>query len=238
MIRRGDADVMLAGGAEACITPFAMGGFCQMKALSEWNDEPERASRPWDAGRDGFVMGEGAAVMVLEDEAFARSRNARLLAEVAGYGASSDGHHITAPEPAGRGAERAMRQALSTTGLLPEAVDYINAHGTSTRLGDLAETRAIRRVFGSHAEQLLVSSTKSVHGHLLGAAGAIEAAACVLAITRGMVPPTINLEQPDSECDLDYVANQPRRAAVDVAMSNSFGFGGHNATLVIRRSAA
>jgi len=215
-----------------------MGGFCQMRAMSERNDEPERASRPFDAGRDGFVMGEGAVVLVLEHEELARSRGARPLAEIAGYGASADGYHMTSPEPQGDGARRAMQQALASTGLQPDAVQYVNAHGTSTRLGDVAETRAIHSVFGDHANRLLVSSTKSVHGHLLGAAGALEAAACILAIGRRLVPPTINLDQPDPDCDLEYVPRQARPATVDVAISNSFGFGGHNATLVIRQLGA
>lgn len=235
LIRRDDALVMLAGGAEACITPFAMGGFCQMRAMSERNAEPERASRPWDVERDGFVMGEGSAILVLEEREHARARGATALAEIVGYGASADGHHPTAPDPDGDGASRAMRQALAKAGLDPRDVQYVNAHGTSTRLGDLAETRAIKRVFGEHAPSLMVSSTKSVHGHLLGAAGALEATACVLAIQRGLVPPTINLDRPDEGCDLDYVANAARAARVDVALSNSFGFGGHNVTLLIRR---
>ncbi|HXM54374.1 MAG TPA: beta-ketoacyl-ACP synthase II [Candidatus Dormibacteraeota bacterium] len=235
IIKRGDADVMLAGGAEAAITPLVMGAFCQIKAVSERNDEPERACRPFDVARDGFVMGEGSVMFVLEELEFARRRGARVLAEVAGYGASADMHHFTAPHPEGAGAIRAMRKALAKADLEPEAVDYVNAHGTSTKLGDVAETKAIREVFGAHADRLAVSSTKSVHAHLLGAAGAMEAAACVLAIDRGLLPPTINLEQPDPECDLDYVPNRARPATVDVAISNSFGFGGHNATLVIRR---
>jgi 3-oxoacyl-[acyl-carrier-protein] synthase II len=238
LIRRGDAEVMLAGGAEACITPFAVGGFCQMKAMSERNDEPERASRPWDVDRDGFVIGEGAVVLVLEETAFARARGATLLAEIAGYGTSADAYHITSPDTEGRGAARAMQEALRASGLAPHDVQYINAHGTSTRLGDVAETRAIRTVFGDHARRLMVSSTKSIHGHLLGAAGALEAAACILAIQHGLVPPTINLDQPDTECDLDFVPKQARKTAVDVAISNSFGFGGHNATLLIRRPEA
>ncbi len=236
MVARGDAVAMLAGGAEACITPFAIGGFCRMKAVSERNEEPERACRPWDVDRDGFVMGEGAAMLVLEDVAFALARGARPLAEIAGYGASADGHHITAPQPDGLGAIRAMRRALERAGVRPDEVQYVNAHGTSTRLGDIAETRAIEQVFGEHARRLMVSSTKSMHGHLLGAAGALEAAACVLAIRHGLVPPTINLDAQDPDCGLDYVPNTARRAEVDVAISNSFGFGGHNATLVIRRA--
>jgi 3-oxoacyl-[acyl-carrier-protein] synthase II len=235
VIQRGEATAMLAGGAESCITPFAIGAFCRIRAVSQRNDEPERACRPWDVDRDGFVMGEGAAVLVLEELEFALGRGATPLAIVAGCGASADGHHITAPHPGGVGAERAMRAALEGAGVRPDEVGYVNAHGTSTRLGDVAETRAIERVFGEHAGRLLVSSTKSVHGHLLGAAGALEAAACVLAIQRGLVPPTINLDSRDPECDLDFVPHRARPAKVDVAISNSFGFGGHNATLVLRR---
>jgi 3-oxoacyl-[acyl-carrier-protein] synthase II len=235
IIKRGDAKAMLAGGAEATITPLTMGAFCQIKATSERNDEPERACRPWDAGRDGFVMGEGGVMLVLEDEAHARARGARVYAEVAGYGASADMYHFTAPEPEGKGAARAMRKALGKAGVEPQEVQYVNAHGTSTKLGDIAETRAIKDVFGDHARRLAISSTKSVHAHLLGAAGAMEAAATILAIERRLVPPTINLEDPDPECDLDYVPNQARPAHIDVAISNSFGFGGHNATLVLRR---
>jgi 3-oxoacyl-[acyl-carrier-protein] synthase II len=235
VIRRNDAVAMLAGGAEACITPLSMGCFCRVRATSERNGEPERACRPWDVERDGFVMGEGAVLLVLEESEHARARGAAALAEIAGYGASADGYHLATPEPDGDGAARSMRQALANAGLAPHEVQYVNAHGTSTRLGDVAETRAIKRVFGDHAAALLVSSTKSVHGHLLGAAGALEAAACVLSIERGLVPPTINLDEPDEECDLDYVPNVARRARVDIALSNSFGLGGHNATLVIRR---
>ena len=236
IIRRGDADAMLAGGAEAAITPLVMGAFCQIKAVSERNHDPERACRPFDAGRDGFVMGEGAVMFVLEDMDFARKRGAKVLAEVIGYGATADMHHFTAPHPEGAGAIRAMRSALRKAGVAPEDVDYVNAHGTSTKLGDIAETRAIREVFGAHADRLAVSSTKSMHAHLLGAAGAMEAAACVLAMERGQIPPTINLDSQDPDCDLDYVPNHARPAAVSVAMSNSFGFGGHNATLVLRRA--
>ncbi len=235
IIKRGDAEAMLAGGAEATITPLTMGAFCQIKAVSERNDEPERACRPFDVGRDGFVMGEGAVMFVLEEMGFARARGARVLAEVVGYGASADMHHFTAPHPEGAGAIRAMRRALKKAGLQPEDVDYVNAHGTSTKLGDVAETKALHEVFGAHAGRLAVSSTKSVHAHLLGAAGAMEAAACVLAIDRGLIPPTINLDDQDPECDLDYVPNRARPAQVDVAISNSFGFGGHNATLAMRR---
>jgi 3-oxoacyl-[acyl-carrier-protein] synthase II len=235
IIKRGDARAMLAGGAEATITPLTMGAFCQIKAVSERNDEPEKACRPFDLGRDGFVMGEGAVMFVLEDLEHATARGARVLAEVVGYGASADMHHFTAPHPEGAGAIRAMRKALNKAGIEPEKVDYVNAHGTSTKLGDIAETKAIKQVFGEHAYRLAVSSTKSVHAHLLGAAGAMEAAACVLAIDRGLIPPTINLDDQDPECDLDYVPNRARQARVDVAVSNSFGFGGHNATLVISR---
>ncbi|HEY4866446.1 MAG TPA: beta-ketoacyl-ACP synthase II [Candidatus Dormibacteraeota bacterium] len=236
IIKRGDARAMLAGGAEATITPLTMGAFCQIKAVSERNDEPERACRPFDTGRDGFVMGEGAVMFVLEDMEFARERGAQVLAELIGYGASADMHHFTAPHPEGAGAIRAMRKALRKAAVEPAQVDYVNAHGTSTKLGDIAETKAIKQVFGDHAYQLAVSSTKSVHAHLLGAAGAMEAAACVLAIERGLIPPTINLDDQDPECDLDYVPNRARQAKVDVAISNSFGFGGHNATLVLRRA--
>ena len=236
IIKRGDAQAMLAGGAEATITPLTMGAFCQIKAVSERNDEPEKACRPFDVDRDGFVMGEGGVMFVLEELEFARGRGARVLAEVTGYGASADMHHFTAPHPEGAGAIRAMRRALDKAGVKPDEVDYVNAHGTSTKLGDIAETRAIHEVFGDHATKLAVSSTKSVHAHLLGAAGAMEAAACVLAIDRGLIPPTINLDNQDPDCDLDYVPNRARPARVDVAISNSFGFGGHNATLVIGRT--
>src|SRR5438105_2980049 len=235
IIKRGDATAMLAGGAEATITPLTMGAFCQIKAVSERNDEPEKACRPFDLGRDGFVMGEGAVMFVLEDMEHARQRGARVIAEIAGYGASADMHHFTAPHPEGHGAIRAMRRAIKKAGVDPTEVGYINAHGTSTKLGDVAETKAIKDVFGDHAYKLAVSSTKSVHAHLLGAAGAMEAAATVMALERGVLPPTINLDVPDPDCDLDYVPNRPRQARVDGALSNSFGFGGHNATLVIRR---
>src|SRR5712691_3072862 len=236
IILRGDAVAMLAGGSEATITPLTMGAFCQIKATSERNDEPEKACRPFDIGRDGFVMGEGSVMFVLEDMEHAKQRGARILAEIAGYGASADMYHFTAPQPEGKGAARAMRQALEKSGGDPSEVGYVNAHGTSTKLGDIAETKAIKSVFGDHAYKLAVSSTKSVHGHLLGGAGAIEAAACVLALDRGLLPPTINLDDPDPECDLDYVPNRARKADIKVAISNSFGFGGHNATLVIKKS--
>jgi 3-oxoacyl-[acyl-carrier-protein] synthase II len=235
IIRRGDAIAMLAGGAEACITPLVMGAFGQIKATSERNDEPERACRPFDTGRDGFVMGEGGVMFVLEEMGHAKRRGARIWAEIAGYGATADMYHFTAPEPEGRGAARAMRRALDKAGIAAEDVGYLNAHGTSTKLGDLAETKAIKSVFGDHAYNLAVSSTKSVHGHLLGAAGAMEAGACVLALDRGQLPPTINLEDQDPLCDLDYVPNRARPTTTRVAISNSFGFGGHNAALVIRK---
>jgi 3-oxoacyl-[acyl-carrier-protein] synthase II len=211
-----------------------MGAFCQIKATSERNAEPEKACRPFDLGRDGFVMGEGSVMFVLEEMEHAKKRGAKILAEIAGYGATADMYHFTAPQPEGKGAMRAMRRALEKSGVELSDVGYINAHGTSTKLGDVAETKAIKAVFGDHAYKLAVSSTKSVHGHLLGAAGAIEAAACVLALDRGLLPPTINLDDPDPECDLDYVPNKARKAKVKVALSNSFGFGGHNATLVIK----
>lgn len=235
IIKRGDARAMLAGGAEATITPLTMGAFCQIKAVSERNEEPEKACRPFDAGRDGFVMGEGGVMFVLEDLDFARDRGAPIIAEIAGYGATADMYHFVAPDPEGRGNMRAMRMALRKADVRPEEVDYINAHGTSTKIGDIAETRGIKEVFGEHATRLQISSTKSVHAHLLGAAGAMEAAACVMALRHGMVPPTINLDTPDPECDLDYVPNRARKADLRVTLSNSFGFGGHNASLVIRK---
>ena len=235
IIKRGDAIAMIAGGTEATITPLPLGAFCQIKAVSERNDEPEKACRPFDLGRDGFVMGEGAVMLVLEDYDHARKRGARILGEIVGYGASADMYHYVAPHPEGAGAARAMKKALQRAGLKPEQVGYINAHGTSTKVGDIAETKAIKEVFGDHARKLAISSTKSVHAHLLGGAGAIEAAATILAIGRGMLPPTINLDNQDPECDLDYVPNKARKADVEYALSNSFGFGGHNATLVIRR---
>ena len=235
IIKRGDAKAMLAGGSEATITPLTMGAFCQISAVSDRNDDPTRACRPFDIDRDGFVMGEGAVMFVLEEMEFARSRGARILGEVAGYGASADMYHYVAPHPEGKGAARAMKKALQKARIEPDQVQYVNAHGTSTKLGDIAETKAIKEVFGEHAHRLAVSSTKSVHAHLLGAAGAMEAAACVMAINSGVLPPTINLDHQDPECDLDYVANTARKAEIEYAVSNSFGFGGHNATLVIRR---
>jgi 3-oxoacyl-[acyl-carrier-protein] synthase II len=235
LIQRGDADLMIAGGAEAPIRPLGMAGFAAMRALSTRNDEPKRASRPFDLDRDGFVVGEGAGVLVLESLQDALARRARIHAEVVGYGMSGDAHHITAPPEDGAGAQRAMRLAIEDAGLAPSEVGYINAHGTSTPLNDRVETRAIRAVFGEHAQGLLVSSTKSMTGHALGAAGGIEAVFTALALREGRVPPTINYEKPDPACDLDYVPNVERAAAVRVALSNSFGFGGTNATLALAR---
>jgi 3-oxoacyl-[acyl-carrier-protein] synthase II len=232
IIRRGDADVMVAGGAEAPICEFALAGFSQARALSTRNDDPEGASRPFDAGRDGFVMGEGAATLVLEEREHAVARGARIYAEVAGYGMSSDGYHVTLPRPGGAGAAAAMDRALADAGIGPESVDYINAHGTSTPANDSTETAAVKEVFGEAAAALPISSTKSMTGHLLGGAGALESLVCILAIRDGMVPPTINYETPDPECDLDYVPNRAREVPVRTAMTNSFGFGGHNVALV------
>ena len=235
IIQRGDADVMLAGGTEAVITPLTIGGFCAIRALSTRNDEPTRASRPWDKGRDGFVMGEGAGLMILEDLEHARRRGARIYAEIIGYGLSADAYHITQPAPEGEGAFRSMRMALQDAGLRPEAVHYINAHGTSTPVGDAMESLAIKHLFGEHAWTLAVSSNKSMIGHLLGAAGGVESVATVLTVYHDLIPPTMNYEEPDPECDLDYVPNQARAARVEVAITNSFGFGGTNATLVFRK---
>ncbi|HVW24290.1 MAG TPA: beta-ketoacyl-ACP synthase II [Polyangiaceae bacterium] len=234
-IRRGAADVMLAGGAEAAISPTGIAGFAAMFALSRRNADPQRASRPFDRGRDGFVCGEGAGTLVLESLTRAKRRGARILAEVKGWGASSDAYHITKPSPDGAGAMRSMRAALTNAKLSPEQVDYINAHGTSTPLGDVEESKAIANVFGAHAldKKLWVSSTKSMMGHLLGAAGAVETAVCVQSIVRRVVPPTINLEDRDPECDLDFVPNHARERVVRHAMTNSFGFGGTNATLIV-----
>lgn len=234
-IQYGHADVMITGGAEATIRPMAMAGFCAMKAMSTRNDEPQKASRPFDTGRDGFVMGEGAGILILEELEHAKKRGATILAEVIGYGLSSDAHHMTAPAPGGEGAARCMRDALRDAEVAPEAVGYINAHGTSTDQGDIAETNAIKQIFGDHAYKLAVSSTKSMTGHLLGATGGIEAIATAFALRDQILPPTINLENPDPECDLDYVPNVAREAQVDVALSNTFGFGGHNATIVLKR---
>ncbi len=232
-IRRGDADLVVAGGFDAGVTPLGVAGFCAARALSTRNDDPQAASRPWSASRDGFVIAEGGAILVLEEWDQAKARGARIRAEIVGYGASADAYHITAPAPDGAGARSAMSSALQKAGLTPADVDYINAHGTSTPVGDVAETNAIKGVFGQDVP--LVSSTKSMMGHMLGGAGAAEAAVCVLAIERGVVPPTINLTDPDPECDLDYVALTARETTVSVAMSNSFGFGGHNATLIFAR---
>jgi 3-oxoacyl-[acyl-carrier-protein] synthase II len=232
VIRRGAADVMLAGGAEAALLDLAMAGFASMGALSRRNDEPQRASRPFDKDRDGFVAGEGAALVVLESEAHARARGARIYAEVLGYGVTNDAHHVSAPLENGEGAVACMRMALADAGRRPSEVHYLNAHGTSTPLNDKSETAAVKTVFGEGAYDLPVSSTKSMTGHLLGAAGGLEAILCVKALLTGILPPTINYETPDPECDLDYVPNQARRADPQVVMSNSFGFGGHNACLV------
>ena len=235
LLQHGDVDVMIAGGSEAGITPLALAGFCAARALSTRNHEPERASRPFDRDRDGFVMAEGAGILILETEEHARRRGARIYAEFAGFGATGDAYHVTQPPPGGEGAARAMRAALRDAGLTPEEVGYINAHGTSTPANDRTETQAIKAVFGPRAYEIPVSSTKSMTGHLLGAAGAVEAIVSVLSIDRGVIPPTINLENPDPECDLDYVPGKARVARVDAVLSNSLGFGGHNATLVFRR---
>lgn len=235
MVRRGQLDVAFAGGSEAPVTALAMAGFSSMKALSSRNEDPTTASRPFDRDRDGFVLGEGAAVLVLESESHARRRGAPLIAELAGYGSTADAHHISAPAPEHEGAARSMRAALASAGVPAQAVDYCNAHGTSTPLNDRFESRALRSVFGSHADRLLVSSTKSMTGHLLGAAGAVEAVITAFAVRNDVVPPTMNYQTPDPECDLDYVPNEPRRVPVRVAMSNAFGFGGHNVALVLRK---
>ncbi|GAW30843.1 beta-ketoacyl-ACP synthase II [Carboxydocella sp. JDF658] len=235
LVQRGDADVVITGGTEAPITPLAFAGFCAMKAMSTRNEEPSKASRPFDIERDGFVMGEGAGILVLETLEHALARGARIYAEVVGYGCTCDASHITAPDPEGAGAAAAMAQALLDAGLRPEEINYINAHGTSTPLNDKCETIAIKQVFAEHAYRLAVSSTKSMTGHLLGAAGGIEAAICALAIAEDFVPPTINLEKPDPECDLDYVPNQGRQMPVEAALSNSLGFGGHNATIILKK---
>src|SRR5579884_1095574 len=234
-IRRGDAKAMIAGGAEKAITPIAMAAFDNMHALSRRNDDPQGASRPFDATRDGFVMGEGAAILILEDLEFAKTRGAKILAELIGYASTGDAHHVTEPAPGGAGLVRAMRRAIQKAGIQPDQVDYINAHGTSTPYNDRTETQAIKTVFGEHAYKLLISSTKSMTGHTLGAAGAVEAAISILAIQTGIVPPTINLHHPDPECDLNYVPNEAQRANINIAMSNSMGFGGHNTCLIFKR---
>jgi 3-oxoacyl-[acyl-carrier-protein] synthase II len=231
----GDAKAVIAGGTEANITPLTIGGFNAMKALSTRNDEPEKASRPFEKNRDGFVVGEGAGIIILEELDFARKRGARIHAEVIGYGYTGDGYHITAPPPDGEGAARCMRMAIQDAGLKPEEIDHINAHGTSTPLNDATETRAIKTVFGGYAKKIPVSATKSMTGHLLGAAGSTEAIFVILAIRDGIVPPTINYDEPDPECDLDYVPNVARRQSLDTVMSNAFGFGGTNATLIFRK---
>ncbi|HEX8917227.1 MAG TPA: beta-ketoacyl-ACP synthase II [Chloroflexota bacterium] len=235
IIKRGQADAMIAGGSEAGIVEIGIASFANMRALSTHNDEPERASRPFDLERDGFVLSEGSGVLILEELEYARERGARILAEVIGYGATADASHITDPAPGGEGALRAMCDALRDSELAPEAVQYVNAHGTSTVVGDKAETAAIKHVFGRHAQNLPVSSTKSMTGHLLGAAGSVEAIICIRALQEGFIPPTINYEHPDPACDLDYVPNEGRSADLDVVMSNSFGFGGHNVSLIFRR---
>jgi 3-oxoacyl-[acyl-carrier-protein] synthase II len=235
VVRAGLADVMVAGGTDASITAIGVGGFGNMKALSTRNDDPAGASRPFDAGRDGFVMGEGAGALILEDYEHAKARGAHVYAELIGMGMSADAHHISAPHPEGLGAKLAMEQALETAGIAPEDVDYLNMHGTSTPLGDVAETKAIKAVFGDHAYQMNLSSTKSMTGHLLGAAGAVEAIASILAMEHGRVPPTINFETADPACDLNYTFNEPQDRDVDVALSNAFGFGGHNTCLVFRK---
>ncbi|HJU62973.1 MAG TPA: beta-ketoacyl-ACP synthase II [Candidatus Binatia bacterium] len=235
LIRRGLQDAMIAGGAESAITPLGVGGFSAMKALSTRNDEPARASRPFDRERDGFIIAEGSGVLILEERERALQRGAKVYAEIIGYGANGDAHHMTAPAPEGEGAARCMRLALKDAGIGPSDVDYINAHGTSTEYNDANETQAIKKVFGEQAFKLAVSSTKSMTGHLLGAAGAVEGIYSVLALHHGMIPPTINYENPDPECDLDYVPNQARRANLNIALSNSFGFGGTNACVIFRR---
>ena len=235
IIQRGDADAVISGGSESTVCPLGIGGFSVMKALSTRNDDPVTASRPFDKNRDGFVMGEGSGIVVLEEYESAKKRGARIYAEVLGYGLTADAHHLTAPSPGGEGAARCMQMALDTAGLNPEDVDYINAHGTSTPFNDLYETLAIKSVFGDHARKLMISSTKSMTGHLLGAAGGVEAIFSLLAMARGVVPPTINYTEPDPECDLDYVPNEARQADVKVAISNSLGFGGTNATILFRK---
>jgi len=235
IIRRGDADAMIAGGTESTVTPLGIGGFAVMKALSDRNDDPQGASRPFEKNRDGFVLGEGAGIVVLEEYEAARKRGAKIYAEVVGYGLTGDAYHLTAPAPGGEGAARCMRMALTNAGVNPEEVDYINAHGTSTPMNDLYETMAVKTVFGEHAKKVMVSSTKSMTGHALGAAGGLEAVFTMMAMDKGVVPPTINYQEPDPELDLDYVPNTARDAKIRYAMSNNFGFGGTNATLLFRK---
>ncbi|MDD2732701.1 MAG: beta-ketoacyl-ACP synthase II [Desulfuromonadaceae bacterium] len=235
IIKRGDADAMIAGGTESVITPLGIGGFAAMKALSDRNDDPTTASRPFDKNRDGFVMGEGAGIIILEEYESAKARGARIYAEIVGYGMSGDAYHLTAPAPGGEGGARSMKMALKNAGVAPEQVAYINAHGTSTPMGDMYETMAIKSIFGDHAKRMMVSSTKSMTGHLLGAAGGIEAVYTLMAMEKGVVPPTINYSVPDPECDLDYVPNSARDAKIEYAMSNNFGFGGTNATLLFKK---
>jgi len=234
-IKMGDAQVMFAGGAEATIVPVGIGGFCAMRAMSTRNDDPQRASRPFDKDRDGFVMGEGAGMLVLEELEHAKKRGAKIYCEIAGYGNTADAHHLTAPSPDGEGAARCMKMALRSGGLNPTDISYINAHGTSTPQGDVCETLAIKTVFGDYAKKVAVSSTKGATGHMLGAAGAVEMSVCVLAIKNGVVPPTINYTTPDPECDLDYVPNTAREMAVNAIVNNSFGFGGHNSTITAKK---
>ena len=235
MILYGDADVMITGGTEACIVPTAVGGFCALKALSTRNDAPDKASRPFDRDRDGFVMGEGSGLVVLETLEHAQKRNANIIAEIVGFGMTCDAYHITAPDPDGRGAASSMTMALKDAMMKPEDIDYINAHGTSTKLNDKIETLSMKKAFGQHSKKVMVSSTKSMTGHLLGAAGGVEFVVCCLAIKDGVVPPTTNYEYPDPDCDLDYVPNVARKADVKACMSNSLGFGGHNASLIVKR---
>lgn len=235
MIQRGSADIILSGGAEASITPMAIGGFNSARAVSTWNDRPTEASRPFDKDRNGFVMGEGAATLILEELEHAKKRGAKIYAEIIGAGLTGDAYHVTSPAPEGEGAYRSMREALRDGGIKPEDVDYINAHGTSTKLNDLNETKAIKKLFGEHAYKLAISSTKSMTGHLLGATGAIEAIACILAIQNSTIPPTINLDEPDPECDLNYTPKVAVAKNVDYAITNTFGFGGHNSTLLFKK---
>ncbi|WP_074111692.1 beta-ketoacyl-ACP synthase II [Paenibacillus sp. P46E] len=233
LIQRGDADAMICGGSEATIRPTGMAGFCAMRAMSTRNDEPEKASRPFDIDRDGFVMGEGAGILILESLEHAEKRGAKIYAEVIGYGLSADAHHMTEPDP--DGAARCIKMAIRDAGIAPEEIDYINAHGTSTPVGDKSETTAVKMALGEHAYKVAISSTKSMTGHLLGAAGGVEAIICGLSLQKGVIAPTINLDNPDPECDLDYVPNVPRKADLNIVMSNSFGFGGHNATIILKK---